>query len=131
MKAYQDDAQARFFAQRALGCTFADPLIGIVIEDSGRQVGAVIFNGYTPGQNIDMTGVGSKWDIRVIREIARYCFSRVRRVTALTCVTNIAAINALLALGFKREGVMREYFPGGDAIVFGLLRSEQRLIKVD
>lgn len=130
MKEYQDDARARAFASRHLGCQFHDPLIGIVIEDNGEQVGAVIFNGYIPGQNIDLTAVSTKWDIRIVRNLARYCFLRVKRVTARTCVTNTAAIKTLQALGFRQEGIMREYFPDGDAVVFGLLRSEQKLIKL-
>lgn len=128
---YQDDEGAAAFAGEKLNCTFSQPFIGMVVDRDGEIVSAIILNGFIRGQNIDMTGVGKVWPVSVIRQLARYCFARVRRVTSRTCVSNHAAINALEAAGFKREGVMREYFPDGDAIVFGLLKTEQRLIKVD
>ncbi len=127
---YQDDERAAAFATSILGYSFAQPYIGMVVDRDGEVVSAIIFNGFIRGQNIDMTGVGKVWPVFVIRQIARYCFARVKRVTSRTCVSNHAAIKALEAAGFKREGVMRDYFPDGDAIVFGLLKSEQRLIKV-
>lgn len=127
---YQDDEGAAAFATSILGYGFAQPYIGMIVERDGEVVSAIIFNGFIRGQNIDMTGVGKVWPVFVIRQIARYCFSRVKRVTSRTCVSNHAAINALEAAGFKREGVMRDYFPDGDAIVFGLLKSEQRIVKV-
>jgi RimJ/RimL family protein N-acetyltransferase len=131
MISYQDDARARAFAGAWLGCEFAEPSIGIVIEKDGQMVGAVIINGFERGLNLNLTAVGHHWDIGVIRDIARYCFARVRRVSARTSATNTAAIKALRAVGFRPEGIMREgAADGSDAVLFGLLRSEQRLIKV-
>ena len=127
---YQDDKAARLFAERHLKVSFADPMIGLVVTDHGFVVGAAILNGYIPGDNIDISAVGNISSIKVIRGIARYCFKRVRRVTAKTCVTNKPAIKALKALRFKQEGVLREYFSEGDAIVFGLLRREQRIVRL-
>jgi RimJ/RimL family protein N-acetyltransferase len=65
--------------------------------------------------------------VKDFREIIRYCFERVRRITMRTKCDNARAIKMLEALGFKREGVMREWFEETDAIVFGLLRSEQKI----
>ena len=64
-----------------------------------------------------------------VRGIARYCFERVQRITARTSVNNSKAISMLDGLGFKREGVMRAFFKDSDAIVFGLLKSEQRIYR--
>ncbi|QOZ15946.1 hypothetical protein XI02_13875 [Bradyrhizobium sp. CCBAU 21365] len=128
---FQDTARARRIAEPALNCTFSEPMIGLVIERDGVDVGAVILNGYTPGCNIDLTGVGrGAWTLFVVRDIARYCFARVKRVTARTSVKNEAAIKSLSKLGFKQEGIMREFFPDGDAVCMSLLRSEQKLIRL-
>ncbi len=126
----QDDQRARLFAERELKVSIADPMIGLVVVENGVIVGAIILNDYTPERNIEVTAVGHCWPVKVIRFILRYCFARVRRVTARTSVNNTAAIRALEAMGFKREGIMREFFDDGDAVVFGLLRSEQKVVRL-
>ena len=117
------------FAEKELKTHFADPMIGLVVVDRGKVCGAVILNNCTPGRNIDVTAVGHCWSVKVIRFILRHCFSQARRVTAQTSVNNHAAIKALQQMGFQREGLMREFFDDGDAIVFGLLKSEQRVYR--
>jgi RimJ/RimL family protein N-acetyltransferase len=126
----QDSEAARRYIERELGLHVADPFIGLVIERDHRLVGAIVLNDYTPGQNIEMTGHSSaNWSPKDVREIARYCFGRVRRITARTSVKNAKAIKMLEAIGFKREGILRGWFDDADAIVFGLLRSEQRIYR--
>ncbi|WP_375764236.1 GNAT family N-acetyltransferase [Bradyrhizobium sp. Pha-3] len=126
----QDSEGARRYVERELGLHISDPFIGLVIEKDGKAVGAVILNDYTPGQNIELTAhTCGNWSIADVREIARYCFARVRRITARTSVNNTRAAYMLRALGFKREGVLRHWFDDADAIVFGLLRSEQRIFR--
>ncbi|UQD69208.1 GNAT family N-acetyltransferase [Bradyrhizobium japonicum] len=94
------------------------------------MVGAIVLNDYTPGKNIEMTGhSNANWSPKDVRDIARYCFGRVRRITARTSMKNEKAIKMLEAIGFKREGVLRDWFDDADAIVFGLLRSEQRIYR--
>lgn len=94
------------------------------------MVGAAILNDYTPGQNIELTMYAKgSWSAGDVRGVARYCFQRVRRITARTSVKNARAIKMLEAMGFKREGVLRDWFADADAIVFGLLRSEQRIYR--
>lgn len=127
----QDSSAARRYVERELGVHVAEPFIGLIVENDDIQVGAVILNDYTPGRNIELTAhTRGNWSIRDVRDIARYCFHRVRRITARTSVNNARAIRMLEALGFKREGVMREFFGDEDAIVFGLLGSEQRIVKL-
>jgi hypothetical protein len=126
----QDSEAARRYLERELKLHVADPFIGLLIEKDGVPVGAVILNDYTPGQNIELTAhTCGNWSISDVREIARYCFARVRRITARTSVKNTRAAYMLRALGFKREGVLRDWFDDADAIVFGLLRSEQRIFR--
>ena len=126
----QESFAARLYIEKALGCTVCDPFIGLLIEQDGKRVGAVILNDYTPGCNIELTAhTSGNWSVKDVRDIARYCFARVQRITARTPVNNTRAIYMLEALGFKREGVMRMFFKNSDAIVFGLLKSEQRIYR--
>jgi hypothetical protein len=126
----QDSEAARRYVERELGLHIADPFIGLLVEKDGKQVGAVILNDYTPSCNIEITVAASgPWSIADIRGIARYCFSRVERITARTRPNNLQAIERLKSLGFKYEGLMRKFFGNEDAAVFGLLKSEQRIFR--
>lgn len=124
----QDSEAAKRYIERELGLYVADPFIGLLIEKDGKPVGAVILNDYRPGQNIELTAhTCGNWNVRDVRDIARYCFGRVKRVTAHTNVKNKRACQMLEVLGFRREGILRDWFLDGDAFVFGLLKSEQRI----
>lgn len=126
----QDSETAKRFVESKLKVAICDPYIGLLVERGGKQIGAVIINDYTPGRNIELTVVANgPWGMTDFRDIIRYCFDRVRRITMRTSVKNDRAIKMLNALGFKREGVLREWFEDSDAIVFGLLRSEQRICR--
>lgn len=126
----QDDGLARSLAKLWLGIEISGPFLGLVIETDDLVAGVAVLNDYRPGNNIELTvaAVGP-WSIGDVRGVARYCFDRCRRITARTKVTNTRAIKMLEVLGFKQEGVMRQYFDGEDAMVFGLLRSEQRIYR--
>jgi hypothetical protein len=127
----QDDEGARGFIIKELCRMPADPFIGLLIERDAKQIGAVILNDYVPGCNIEITmAFKGPLSIKDVRDIARYCFLRVQRVTARTSVNNARSIKMLTALGFKHEGLMRQFFKDSDAIVFGLLKSEQRIVKL-
>lgn len=124
----QDSEAARRYIEKELRIAICDPFIGLLVERDGKQIGAVILNDYTPGRNIEITAhTCGNWNIRDVREIARYCFDRVKRITARTPTTNARAFRMLKVLGFKAEGRMREFFDDDDAIVLGLLKSEQRI----
>ena len=126
----QDSEAAKRYLERELGLFVADPFIGLLIERDGKTVGAVILNDYRPGQNIELTAhICGHCSIRDARDIARYCFGRVKRITAHTNVNNERAWHMLHVLGFKCEGLLRDWFNDGDAFVFGLLKSEQRIFK--
>jgi hypothetical protein len=126
----QDDGAARYYVEKELGIEIGSPFIGLLVEREGQQVGAVILNDYRPGRNIELTAhTCGNWGISDVRGIARYCFERAKRITARTSVHNFRAIKMLETLGFEREGVMRDWFGDSDAIVFGLLRSKQRIFR--
>jgi hypothetical protein len=129
----QDDAAAIHIAGETLRTTFAQPMVGLVVrDDAGAYCGAFIINNYD-GVNADMTGVGRGcWSPRVARDLARYYFGKLGcvRVTARTRASNASAIRACERLGFKREGVLRNGFGDEDALLFGLLASEQRIVRI-
>jgi hypothetical protein len=124
----QDDEAAKRYLEHELGLYISPPFIGLMIEHNGQMAGAVILNDYSPSRNIELSvHVCGNWTASDVRGIARYCFERVKRITARTSVNNTRAIRMLEVLGFRREGVMRDWFADSDAILFGLLRSEQRI----
>lgn len=126
----QDDEGARAYLKDRLCVHIAQPFIGLLVERDGFQAGAVVLNDYRPGANIELTvAIDAPWSIKDFRDIIRYCFARVRRITMKTRADNARAIHMLEALGFQREGVMREWFEGSDAVVYGLLKSEQRIYR--
>ena len=126
----QDDEAARAFLLKRVPVHIEPPFIGLLIENRGKTVGAVMVNDYRPGRNIELTvAISGLWNIRDFRDIIRYCFERARRITMKTRADNCRALVMLERLGFKREGVMREWFGDADAVVYGLLRSEQRIFR--
>ena len=131
MRVEQDDRAAADIIAGALGVVLSPPYVGLVVRDErGKVHGAAVVNDFT-GANAEVTVVGRCWTVRIVRDISRYILHRLgcRRVTARTRASNAEAIHALEVLGFKREGVAREWFDGEDAIVFGLLASEQRIVR--
>ena len=127
----QDNEAAKRYIEQELKTAICDPFIGLLVERDGKPIGAVILNDYTPGRNIELTAhTCGNWNVRDVRDITRYCFQRVQRITARTSINNARAAYMLEVLGFKREGVMRDFFVDSDAIVFGLLKSEQRIVKI-
>lgn len=126
----QDDELARQYIESHLGIAIADPFIGLLIERENKAVGAIVLNDYIPGRNIEVTAAADgPWSISDLRDVLRYCFARVARITVRTNVNNLPAIKRLLAMGFQYEGRMRQFFEDGDAAVFGLLKSEQRVYR--
>jgi hypothetical protein len=134
MSVKHDDTAARAIAEAALGKTMGDnPLVGFVLfDDEGRADGACLFNNWD-GRDVNFTCVNNHrlrpTDARVI---AKYVFEQLdcHRCTAITARHNASARKALRQLGFKIEGFLREHFPDDDAVVYGLLRSEQRIARL-
>jgi RimJ/RimL family protein N-acetyltransferase len=110
-----------------LGIQPSGPHYVIGFEEDGKPRGAVIFSDYT-GQNIEI-GVVGLWSKLMFRVMGNHCFRqlRVQRVTARTRVSNVKVARVIERAGFRREGIVRSYYPGGeDAILFGMLRDECR-----
>ena len=132
LNAFRDDAAAKVWIDRELNLNLALPFCGYAITDAkGRQVGAFVFNGFT-GCDVELTlACRERVNVRVARFIFLLAFYDLgaRRLTVKTRASNKKAINAALAVGFRIEGRLREYFDGEDAVVFGLLESEQKLVR--
>jgi len=127
------DAQAaRSIVEKALGLKICEPYSGLVMVSGGRYTGACIFNNYN-GRDVHFTCV-SRGLLKMgeARFVAKYVFDTLgcHRCTAVTRGTNEAAIKALVQLGFKYEGTMREHYDDADGAVFGLLRSEQKIVRL-
>ena len=56
--------------------------------------------------------------------------AQVKIVKALACVINAKAIKVNEHLGFKREALLKDYFPDGDAIVYSMPKEECRWLKL-
>lgn len=131
--ATRSDALAHRFIKNNLGIELEAPYCGYAIYDTdGIVVGAFAFTNYTK-DNVELTvAVKERLTLRVVRFIVYLAFVDLgcRRITARTRASNTRAIRAIEKSGAQREGVAREYFNGEDAILFGMLRNEQRLIKL-
>lgn len=127
----QNDDVAAFWVKETIGVTLCPPYVGFVIFNEKEVLGAVVINDYAD-RNCEMSAVGERcWTVPVIRYLARYCFHKldVRRVTSRTRDSNEKAKAALVAMGFECEGRLRDWYDDEDALVFGLLARNQRLVR--
>jgi len=116
-------------------CEIHDPnFTGLVFMDGTKILGAGVFTNYWANCDVEYTAtlfegvVGMK----IARVVAHHVFVTMNchRCTAITRCDNLKARTALEKIGFVLEGVIRQRFPGKvDGMIYGLLRSEQRLIK--
>ncbi len=123
----QNNDEAARICRDALGAAPAEPFIGFVIPSGG----AVIINDWSQ-RNAELTAVVSgPVPLRFAREVARYLFGQLgcARVSARARASNVACLKALALLGFQPEGVARAWFGDEDAILFGLLPGECRLLR--
>lgn len=109
-----------------------EPFCGLIVKRGIYTIGAIMFNRYDY-RDIHFSCVMSEpIGMRDARYVARYVFKQLgcRRCTAITQEGNIAAQRALRQLGFKFEGRMRDHFDDSDGLVYGLLRSEQKIARI-
>lgn len=104
----------------------------------GQLLAGVVYHGWRPQTgNIEasVAAVSPRWARRgVLRAVFHYPFEQLecRRVTAIVADHNERSRRFLEGIGFVQEGVMREGSIGGDAIIYGLLRSEaERWLKAE
>lgn len=95
-----------------------------------------MFNNHRP-PNIELTiaSNGDKtWCNRLtLSGIFAYVFliAKCNRATALVESTNQPLRAFLCRLGFHQEGILRQGFHSGDAVIYGMLRDECRWLGTD
>ena len=110
-----------------------DPNLGMLTD--GKLIAGCVFNFYT-GSGICMNVAASEkgWLNRAfLRAAFGYPFRQLncRRVTGLVRTDNVDAQRFDEALGFKREGLLRQADDDGcDLIVYGMLKSECRWLNI-
>lgn len=128
-----DAAIARWVGDR-LGIDDFGQYTALGIADAaGDLLAGVVFNNYRPDiPNIEATIATTtpRWCNRgVLRAIFSIPFQQYgcTRITAVVENKNQPARAFLCRLGFHEEGLMRQGFRGGgDAVIYGMLRSECR-----
>lgn len=98
------------------------------VDAEGNILVGVMYDGYT-GSSI---AIHSRCDEpkKVSRDFYKAIFDypfnklKVKRLTGLVCITNKKAQKVNEHLGFKREAILADYFPEGDAIVY-IMRPEE------
>ena len=103
------------------------PALATVIERNGSVAAAVVWDTVRLGHMciVNIAADDPRWATKhVITYVLAVPFTtcNVRRVTALTRMSNHRARKLLEGVGFKREGTHRDGFPDDDLIVYGLTR---------
>jgi len=129
---YGQDEVVAAWASSRLGTAIVRPYVAIGVGDGSGLHAAMVFNDFT-GANIEITVASDPngWTRQAVREAFAYPFRQAgcRRLTMRTRADHAVMLDIADRLGFRREGVLREFYDDGcDAIVFGLLRSECRWI---
>ncbi len=99
---------------------------------NGEIVGAFVFSEYT-GNDVHMYCVSENPKIfqrRYFKQMFDYCFEtmKVKRVSAMCNESNLRSRKLISGVGFKQEGRLRRYFGNEDALVYGLLKEDMRMI---
>ncbi len=126
-----NDEAAKDLVEGVMKTKICAPFTGIIIWRGREICGAVVFNNYE-GRDIHLTVVqDGPVSLADARRISRYVFEQLccERVTAVTRESNMKARCALTRLGFMLEGVLRKHYDEEDGLVYGLLKTEQRVLR--
>ncbi len=123
----RDEAVAQWAGKRA-GVSFSPPYRAIGVGMESELIGAAVYNNFNAG-NVDLSVVTSDpraGQRRFIKAMFHYPFMvcGARRVSAKTRAGNLQAQKGLERLGFVKEGVLRQWFDGEDAFIYGMCRHE-------
>lgn len=126
---YADDFVGAWVEAR-MGVKLIPPYTSFgLIGSDGLLAGAMIFNGFNEG-NAEVSIYAPRAVSRgALRAAACYLFEDAgcNRVTARTRASSLRTRRFIEKVGFRQEGVLRAYYADGeDAILYGLLKSENR-----
>lgn len=102
--------------------------IGIVSD--GKLLAGIIFNNYRPQTDVTLTiyTTNKRWcSKKILKHIFGIAFEtlNVRRISLLVSVSNEECLRLVDRLGFKREGLLRQYRENGEDCYFlGMLKNE-------
>ena len=102
-----------------------------IVQDNTLLAGVVYYAYRHPNIEMSIASVSPKWCTRsVLRHLFNYPFNQLgcERITVFVDADNQAVQKFDERLGFVREGVLRKAHPRGDAIIYGMLKSECRWI---
>jgi ribosomal protein S18 acetylase RimI-like enzyme len=126
---YADDYVAGWMAER-MGEKIDPPYTAFgLVSAHGQLSGAMLFNGFHEG-SVEVSLVAPKAVSRsLLRVAARHAFDELgcNRITARTRASSLRVRSFIEKVGFRQEGVLRAYYrDGDDAILFGMLKTENR-----
>jgi RimJ/RimL family protein N-acetyltransferase len=105
----------------------------IGIADDRGLVAGVVYNQFDfPDVRATIASTTPRWCSRTaLHAIFWYPFEQLKyqRITAVTESTNQPVMAFLCKLGFSQEGVLRQRFTTGDAVIYGMLRDECRWLR--
>lgn len=102
---------------------------------NNRMVGGLIFNQYRPHHDVWWTifACDKHWCTRaVLRQMFSEAFNELdcRRINLLVSKKNKHSLNFVRRLGFKKEGILRQFREDGDdCYILGMLKQECQWIK--
>ena len=111
-------------------CDWIGPNLTIGISLGGKMIAGIIFNDLRPGRDVWLSiySTNPRWCCRrVLRAVFETAFEamKCRRVSLFVSRGNSASISLVERLGFKKEGMLRQYRDNGeDCFVYGMLKSE-------
>ena len=104
--------------------------VGIGVIRGTEFIAGVVYFAYRwPVIEMACAAVNSRWLTRpILYELFRYPFEdlQCRRICALVDIDNLRARKFDEKLGFVQEAVLKEAHPGGDVILYRMLKSECR-----
>lgn len=107
------DTDIAEWAGHHLGVTFQEPYTAFGFAEQDLLKGAVVFNQYYPGGNVEITFVGRHaFRKQQIGFMCRFAFQELgcSRVTARTQRGNKLMRSLLPRFGFEYEGVQQRYY---------------------
>lgn len=115
------------------GGDFGKCVTGAVVDEDNNILGALVFSEFR-GRDIQISVAADNrhWlTKKILHQIFWYPFIYLgcSRLTAYTSEKNISFQDMLIRFGFSKEGVMRQAFNSGDALLYGMLVSECKWIK--
>lgn len=112
------------------GVNFRQMFMGWVIaeKETNNAKGAIVLFSSSDGEDYEIMSFGG-WNLPGARNLFKIIFDDMRqsRVTARCKAANEKNIRILAMFGFKPEG--RKRLPDGDVIMFGMQRSECKLLE--